>query len=343
MKSKVNLTIVFLLIAFTIISPQNLSKTIFVANWNVENLFDTKNDPNKNDEEFLPNSYRHWTLKRLNIKLKHLAKVIRWMNNFNGPDLLSVEEVEHKALLDTLIKRYFPDKNYKIAYAESPDKRGIDNGLIYNADIFKLIKLIPLTVNLPSKYPTRYILWVTFLMNKNDTLNVFVNHWPSRLGGRIKSQPNRIQAAEVLRNSVNLIFRRNPNSNIIIIGDFNDNPDNISITDYLDAEKYNCPYKKISGKILDNLSYTTFKKNKGTFLYRGTWDMLDQIIVSNNIVKKSGFNYICGSLKIIKPEFLIEKTGRYKGSALPTYGGRKYLGGYSDHFPVGAKFEIVEK
>jgi len=313
--------------------------TVFIAQWNVENLFDAVDDPGKNDEDFLPDGKKEWTENKIDLKLEHLAKVIAWMNSGKGPDILAVEEVEHKYLLDTLLTRYLKNHNYKIAYKESPDKRGIDNGLIYNSAIFSLIDVKSIHVELPSKYPTRDILQIHLkaVANKED-LYCFVNHWPSRRGGEEKSRPNRIAAAQTLRTAIDSLQNLYGNAKIIILGDFNDEPNNTSIVEFLKAVPVVCN-DTLSVGTFYNLAYDIFTKGLGTYLYRGDWNMLDQIIVSSSIINgESKFQFICNSFMLIKPQFMITQHGKYKGAATPTFGGRKYLKGFSDHIPVGAKF-----
>ncbi len=312
---------------------------LFVANWNVENLFDTIDDPGKDDNEFLPQSPRHWTEQRLEHKLKNLSKVIKYMNDFEGPDILGLEEVEHKTLLQKLVKKYLNNKNYSVIEFESPDKRGIDCALIYNSDKLKLIDSEPIKVDLGGEKTTRDILHAEFLLNEKIELHVFVNHWPSRREGLKKTEPKRIIAAKTLLSAVNKVLSENKEARIIITGDFNDLPSNISIKKILSAKPYICSKNEnIKQSNLYNLSYELFQKGMGTYKYRTHWNMLDQIIVSGNMIKSENINYVCSSFNIIKPGFLITKSSRHKGKPKPTYGGRKYLGGFADHFPVGAKF-----
>ena len=337
--SKIFFTTTLILIGINQIYSQNKNDTLFVATWNVENLFDAIDDMDKNDEEFLPLAEKKWTPEKIDQKINNLAQVIRWMNTGKGPDLLGVQEVEHQYLIDTLLQRHFRDKNYKVAYQESLDKRGIDNGLIYDANKFEVLNIKPIEVELPSKYPTRYILEVKLKSKSGEEIFAFINHWPSRGGGEEKSQPNRIKTATVLRNEIDLLISYNKNINIILLGDFNDVPNSLSIARYLWSNEFNCS-SKVDTMRLYNLAYKSFLSGKGTYLYRSTWNMLDQIIVSNNLVSDGNFKYVCDSFHLIKPEFMIQKEGRYKGSAMPTFGGRKYLGGFSDHIPVAAKFLI---
>jgi len=330
-------TILILIIISTLSYSQNRSDTLYIASWNLENLFDTIDDPGKKDEEFLPEGKKEWTQKRIDKKLEHLAKVITAMNDDKGPSILGVTEVEHRYLLDTLLARYFKDKNYKIAYAESPDKRGIDNGLIYDSDLFSLNFIETLRVNLDSGYPTRYVFLVNLTYKNGTEVNVFVNHWPSRAGGEERSKPNRAKAAEVLKEKVNQLLNDNPTTTIIALGDFNDEPNNRSIKEILDAEFFKCN-QRVYPKTLYNLSSKLFEEGEGTYLYRGNWNMLDQIIVSGSVIYDRKFHYLCNSFELFKPNFMLTKSGKYKGAATPTFGGSKYLGGYSDHIPVGAKF-----
>jgi len=319
--------------------------TLYLASWNLQNLFDTKDDPQINDEEFLPNGSLQWTPDRLDKKLYNLARVIRSMNKGEGPDLLGVCEVENQALLDTMINKFLPDFDYKVAYMESPDKRGIDNGLIFKAKKFKVLNIQADTVHLADNWPTRLIFGVNLLMNNHEKISVFVNHWPSRSGGQTESEPNRIEAAKTLRAAVDRIFDVEPDAKIFIMGDFNDDPVNVSIIGTLNAYPLKCDstisdYEVEPQKKLFNLAYSSFENGDGSYKFRDTWNLLDQIIVSGSIITGKEINYICNSFRIYKPEFMITKSGQYEGTPFPTYGGKRYLGGYSDHFPVIAKFRI---
>lgn len=336
------------LLVFSINHAQNKSRdTLFVASWNLENLFDTIDDPGKNDEEFLPGSKKDWTDERLDKKLSNLAKVIHSMNNNKGPDILGVCEVEHESLLKEMISKYLSNMDYKTAYRESPDSRGIDNGLIFNSDKFKLISIKADTVHLSDGYETRLIFNANLLVaNTNDTLHVFVNHWPSRIGGVDKTEPNRVAAASTLKNRIDYYYKQNKNSMVIALGDFNDEPSNESVSKTLGALPFNCdsvpPQNRKNIDILFNLAYKTYKEGEGSYKYRDNWDMLDQMIVSENLVKGQ-IKYVCGSFKIFKPYFLITHSGKYEGTPFPTYGGNRYLGGYSDHFPITSKFVVTKK
>ena len=352
MKQLINKKLAFKIFILTfLVLPINIScktdkksEDIFVASWNLENLFDTVDDTNKYDEEFTPTGSAQWTEERLELKLENLSHVISSMNNGNGPDILGVCEVEHESLLQKLVSKIKLNKNYNIAYAESPDERGIDNGLIFNADIFSLIRISPHKIN-DNTFKTRFILQVDLLLiETKDTLSFFINHWPSRRTGESETENKRKEAAQTLRNSVDTEFNNSSNNKIIILGDFNDEPTDNSILNVLNAQPIICdsPESSVnqSNEELFNLAYNDYKNGIGTYKYHDHWNMLDQIIISNNLLVDGSIKYICGTFKVFKPEFMVEQSGKYKGTAFPTYGGRKYLGGFSDHFPVIARFRI---
>ncbi|UCH65953.1 MAG: hypothetical protein JSW63_02120 [Ignavibacterium sp.] len=346
MKSNTTFLIIIIAAIINIPSIAQNHDTLYVAFWNLENLFDTRDDTEKNDAQFLPDGDKEWTEERLDIKMYNLARVIRSMNNYYGADILGVCEVEHQSVLAELTTKFLADINYKIAYLESPDDRGIDNGLIYNADKFYLLSIRGDTVNLAENELTRLILKVKLQTRWNDTLSVYVNHWPSRRDGREKTEPKRISAANTVRKSVDEEFSTNPNAKIIVIGDFNDEPSNISMINSLKALALSCDslvgISTVAGSELYNISYSAYNDSIGTYLYRGDWNMLDQIILSSDLITSSSLNYICNSFEVYKPHYIVTRSGRYKGAAYPTYGGRRYLGGYSDHFPVIAKFLITK-
>jgi len=317
--------------------------SLYVANWNLENLFDTADDPNKNDEEFLPGSKKEWNDYRFEKKIYNLTRVINYMNGGCGPDILAVEEVENIIVLKKLTYS-LKSRDYVIVYRNSPDERGIDAALIYDRSIFMIDSVAALHVELPTKYPTRDILHVVLIHKKSkNKIHVYVNHWPSRRGGEAKSEPNRIAAASVLKASLDTLSQTAPNSRVIIIGDFNDNPNNESIVKTLGTESYDCTQAGLPKENLVNLAYKKFEDGEGSYLYRSKWDMIDQIILSKSLFEKNKIMYSCNSFEIIKPDFMVFKEGKRKGGAIPTYEGNLYIGGYSDHFPVGAKFFVKDQ
>lgn len=323
--------------------------TLYVGFYNLENLFDTDDDPLTDDSEFLPDSPKEWNQERLERKMFNIARVIRSMNDNQGPDILGVCEVEHEFLLDSMNNQFLRDINYKSISPNSPDGRGIQTGVMFKASKFKLLETYTDTVKLSGRSRTRLILGVALLFNNSDTLYFFVNHWPSRRGGQEESEPNRIIAAKTLRAKVESILYKKPSAKIFIVGDFNDEPNNVSILEHLKAKPFQCQVEdetKLTSiddeTDLFNLSYQKFIDGVGSYKFQDDWNMLDQIIVSRDLIVGDRISYLCNSFEVYNPEFIVTKSGKYKDAPFPTYGGNRYLGGYSDHFPAVAKFKIME-
>lgn len=336
-----------LIFFFVLILPLTLNcqvvekDSFFVASWNLENLFDTINDTLKNDEEFLPESPKQWYEDRLEHKLNNLAKVINYMNNGCAPDILAVQEVENMNVVKMLLYK-LRDRDYVVVHRNSPDERGIDVALIYDRNIFMIDSVAALHVELPTGYPTRDILHVVLIHKKSkEKVHLFANHWPSRRGGEEKSNINRVTAAEVLKSSLDTLNRTSLKSNVIILGDFNDEPNSESIEKVLNAKDFDCGVPLKANFV--NPSYKKFSNKEGSYLYRGKFDMIDQIIISSALLDGKKVEYDCNSFEVIKPQFMIYQEGTRKGGAIPTFAGNLYIGGYSDHFPVGTKFFIKKK
>lgn len=337
----------FLLIVLLLplsVQSQNVKRdSFYVANWNLENLFDTEDDTTKNDNEFLPESAKQWTIDKLEQKVSNLAKVINYMNHGCGPDILTMEEVENINVLKMLVYK-LPDRNYAICHRDSPDRRGIDVGLFYDRNIFDIDSLVAIHVELEDHNPTRDILHVILKHKRSgEKIHVFANHWPSRLGGQEKSNSKRAIAAEVLKSNLDRINKSTPHSKIIIAGDFNDNPNDESIVNVLGAKDFECDTQTNSKANLLDLAAIPFSKGEGSYLYNSKFEMIDQIIISASLVGSKNIFYKCNSFEVIKPPFMIIQSGKRAGGALPTFLGKIYSGGYSDHFPVGARFYWQEK
>lgn len=331
----VHLAIVLIAVGIVSCKSTNKSQSETYVNrvvgfYNVENLFDTINDPSINDEEFLPGSEKKYGTARYNEKLAHLAKVIAEFK----PDVLGVCEVENKEVLldlcSTILKNYTLE--YKVAHNNSPDKRGIDVAFIYQPQSFTITKLATYSVVLEGEpdFKTRDIVCLTGTLDR-DSFHFFANHWPSRSGGQEESEYKRIGTANWLKHWVNQTQKRNPNANIIIMGDFNDEPFNKSIANYLKADSVLTAETK-----LYNTSYHLVKKGEGTYNYRGNWNVLDQIIVSQNLVngdKKDG-EASPPEAQVVKKDFMLYETKSGQKVPSRSYGGPNYYGGYSDHLPT---------
>ncbi len=304
-----------------------------IAFYNLENLFDTENDPTKDDEEFLPGSDLQWTPERYQKKLTNMASVIEKLGDADGPEILGVCEIENRKVLEDLISQpALASRGYEIIHFESPDVRSIDVALIYKTAFFKPFEMQAHAVELPNaNEKTRDILKVKGTLN-NDTIVVLVNHWPSKRGGA-ESDPKRERAAAKARQLVDQEMVRNQNAKIILIGDFNDTPDSKPITETLLAIK-NIPG---TGRELFNAFGHFPEQKKGSYNYKDNWDMIDQIILSKGMLSNRGLHYVPNSATIHEEERLKEQEGKFKGAPLRTYAGKKYLGGYSDHLPVYIK------
>lgn len=305
--------------------------------YNVENLFDTENDSLKNDEEFLPSGDRYWTKSKYFNKLNNIYKVIIAVGKWNPPAIVGICEIENRSVLNDLVNNTPLVKfEYQVIHHESPDRRGIDVGLLYRDDFFKPLYDKAITVNFAENpdYKTRDILYVKGIANNTDTLHIFVNHWPSRWSGQLESEGNRVTAAQTLKNNVDSIFKINPNANIIIMGDFNDTPVNKSLKDVLKA---NLNYNSIETNQLYNLSYLLEQtQNIGSHKYQGEWTMLDQFIVSGFLLDKKNKVYsTLNDVHVFNQDFLMEPDESFYGyKPYRTFIGYRYNGGYSDHLPI---------
>ena len=314
--------------------------------YNVENYFDTFNDSIKRDDEFLPNQGKYWTKGRYYTKQEHISQVIAGVGGWQPPEIIGLCEIENRTVLTGLVK-YAPIKklNYRIIHKESPDKRGIDVALLYLKKGFTPISYKAVEIKFPFSpgSTTRDILYVKGRTKHNDTLHIFVNHWPSRWGGQLETERKRMFVASVLKKETDSIFNTNKNANIIIMGDFNDYPENKSISMTLDAKK---TYDNIKKEKLYNISaYLQNKKGQGTHKHEGKWATLDQFIVSGALINKSNKIYTSiNDVHIYNADFLLEPDNNYSGvTTNRTYIGFKYHGGYSDHLPTFLDLHIITK
>ena len=306
--------------------------TYRVGFYNVENLFDLEDNPEKADDDFTPDGKQKWTADRYHKKLSQMARVVEGMEY---PTLLGLSEVENEAVMqDFCTKTSLKNYDYGTVHFESPDFRGIDVGLIYRQKFFQVFEVDFIRINFPETvvedYTTRDILWVKGAFHKKDTFHVFVNHWPSRRGGLQKSEPKRLYVAEQLHKKITQILNSNANANIIIMGDFNDEPTNKSIEKILTTQSINGQDYEAN---LFNCFSELDKQNQGTYNYRGNWNMLDQIIVSKNLQNKHT-KWQTKNATIFAADWLFYEDKKYGKKPNRTYGGPRYYGGFSDHLPV---------
>ncbi|MEI7980512.1 MAG: hypothetical protein WCI71_02595 [Bacteroidota bacterium] len=303
-----------------------------IAFYNVENLFDTIDDPNKSDNDFLPGSKVAWTAIRYHQKLTHIASVLRAIDSVSLPAVIGLAEIENIGVLQDLIScEPLRSGKYKAILEEGDDPRGIDVAMIYRRDIVRYVghRAFPSA----NSFKSRAILYVKFVNLKKDTLHIFVNHWKSREGGAAETEPKRIENATILRHLSDSLFKINPGANIVILGDFNDEPGDKSISETLGAVK---PVAKPVAKSLYNLMYI-LKENGGGTLYYKSWDLFDQIIVSGNLLirkPEKGAVILPPYAYIFKPDWILYKNKT--GELVPnrTASSSSFFGGYSDHLPV---------
>lgn len=315
--------------------------------WNVENFYDTLNDPLKQDEDFLPGGANAWNTPKYKTKIEHLAEVIAQMATDAVPDGLAAMglcEIENKSVLEDLVKDPKIEKrNYKIVLLEGPDIRGVDPAFIYNPKYFKFTsaKAFPVVVVTDTAHKTRNELLVTGEM-MGEKMHFIICHWPSRRGGDLASEPNRISAGKVARKIVDSLLKEDPNVKVVLMGDLNDDPIDASVKKALHT--YKDP-KRITKDEMFNAMESHFKKGIGTLAYNDAWNLFDQMIMTPSLVKCTFKDYQFYVSRIFNKPFLAEDYGKFKGYPLRTYAGGAYRGGYSDHFPVFSVFlkEKTEK
>lgn len=305
------------------------SKPLTFAFWNVENLFDLDDDPTvEGDEEFTAAGPKQWSQDRVDTKLDNLARVIKNMNNKNGPDVLGLSEVENRLVVEWLVDRLAPlGRDYKIVHQDSPSDRGIDCAMIYDANQFKLDEA---TFHFVDADKTRDILEAT-LTRDGRTITCFVNHWPSR--GNPESQ--RFTAADVLRARVDQWLDNDPLADLVIMGDFNDYPQDPSLSDRLQAVGN---LSDLSGDALFNSSWTDAPDQRtGSYVYNDKWGVLDQIILSPGMLMPGGVNWGVGSTQsvVLADDQMYDPRGPAPPRPSRSFSRNTFhANGYSDHLPV---------
>ena len=340
---------------------------ISVGFYNVENLFDTKNDTLIDDEEFLPEGKKAWTPEKYNEKIANVASVISLLGKELCPEglsLLGVSEIENREVLEDVVAHpLLKSRNYAVLHHQSKDKRGIDVAMIYDKDNYDHIAQSAYTVNIFDKgayesedlttddkdqasldadeeeddsdrrYTRDVVLYTGLLFG--EKIHITVNHWPSRGGGEKRSAWKREAAAKVNRGILDSLLLDDPSARLIVMGDLNDNPDNKSLTQCMNAKR---KYKKVNEGEFYNPMYDIYQNGNGTTAYRDRWSLFDQIVVSEGLLRKSDENFHFQKAVVFNKKFLLETKGKYKGYPKRTFNFDVYQGGYSDHLPVVAYF-----
>ena len=311
--------------------------------YNLENFYDTINQPGVDDEDFTPNGSYHYTAEIFKDKVNHLAEVVSLIGTDQSPDglaFMGCAEIENKSVLETLVNHpKLKSRNYQIVHYNGPDLRGVDCGFIYNPKYFKVLESQSITVDLKKVVndwrPTRDILYVKGILGNTDTVHIIVNHWPSRRGGEEATAPLRKFAAGIGKQIIDSLMAINPNTKILDMGDLNDNPTDPSMVKVLKCvdKKEKC---KSSGMFNPWVDY--YKKGIGTLGYNDSWSLFDQIVLSSGWLNVNQQGFFYQKAHIFSRDFMITKTGKYKGYPKRTWDFAIYNAGYSDHFPTYITF-----
>ena len=308
----------------------NKKESVRIGFYNVENLFDTVDRKGANDNEFLPGHSKEWGTLRYERKLNQIARVILAMGDWRGIDMIGVCEVENKEVLSDLVnKTYLSAFNYDFVHKDSPDLRGIDVAFIYKKDVFSVLEYKTIQVDLHKivDVTTRDILYVKGTIHQKDTLHIFCNHWSSRYGGAVQSELKRKIASQTLKKATDSLLQLTPQAKVIIMGDFNDTPENVSVSSFTKSYNENESFVNISNHF--NAS------NGGTHKYQAHWHVFDQILVSEKLLINSGYYLKSDSATLFTPSWLKMEDEIYGGyKPYRTFSGPNYIGGYSDHFPI---------
>lgn len=339
MKRHLNLlvSLVFLFSGILTVQAQQEKqyKVACVAFYNLENLFDTINQENVNDYEFTPEGPNGWTSSRYMEKSNNMAKII---SNIaidvtpDGPAILGVSEIENRSVLEDLVaNEQIKDRNYQIVHYDGPDRRGVDVGLLYNPKYFEVTnsQSRPLHIEGMDDFRTRDQLVVSGIFD-GEPMHFIVVHWPSRYGGEKRSRPLRNAAADLSRSIIDSLMAINPDAKVVLMGDYNDDPNNESVAEHLNATRK----KRLRGDQLYNPFGEMFRDGIGSLAYRDNWNMFDQHVVTPAWLEKDYSSYRFHKAVVFQKPWMKQKEGRYKGYPHRTFAGGRYLGGYSDHLPT---------
>ncbi len=308
-----------------------------VVFYNCENLFDPFDDPATNDNEYTPKGKSHWTMTRLNQKVMMIYRAIVSAADGRFPDVIGLAEIENLWILEYLIKKTpLKEGNYGIIHKESPDPRGIDVALLYRKERVVPVDFdfIPVRKNGRNRLVSRDIIHFKAKLN-GETINLFVNHWPSRSGGYVETLQKRNFAATILRHKIDSLCARAPESKLLLMGDFNATPDEECLTRILGAS---LQPEQTSPTRLVNLAQYWLRNKTGTIRSKGRWEIFDQFVCSDNLLHGNGLQISVSQTTICTEDFLLEEEKRYLGKKpFRTYMGPIYHGGISDHLPISTQ------
>jgi hypothetical protein len=342
MKVIIFLHSILLLALLNVHSQENVNSMVVVS-YNVENLFDTINSPGFDDDEFTPTGGKMWNSERYEKKLQDLARVISSVPGNELPAIVGLAEVENRLVVEDLIgTTALQEADYQIIHEDGNDPRGIECALLFRKAYFSYVahEYIPIEDPMDPEYLYRDILYVTGRGPDGALLHLFMNHWKSRSGGVAETEIKRMFSASTIQKKLVRLKTVDPDCRLVIMGDFNDEPSNRSISGSLMA--LNKRRNLYPGELY-NLHYDLHNiRGEGTYAYRGQWNMLDQIIVSYNLLnQEKGLSCGFESGKILREDWMLYISEKYD-DMLPssTYGGPEYYGGPADHLPVYVSFSL---
>jgi len=306
-----------------------------VGFYNVENLYDTLDQADVDDAEFLPGSAKQWGSVRYWHKLDKMAGVIASLGKDLHPQglaILGLGEVENRTVVEDLAAREpLKARGYKVMHVDGPDRRGVDVALMYNPSLYKVYAHKSYRLHMAdTAFRTRDQLLVSGVLD-GDTTHVIVAHWPSRRGGEKRSEPNRKAAAELGRHIIDSLLAINPNARVMYMGDLNDDPVNVSLTRFLRATGEKA--EAVDGTLY-NPMYEPYQRGIGTLAWRDSWNLFDQIVITPSLVTGAGGQYHYYGVRIFNEPYLRQEEGNFAGYPSRTFVGDIYQDGYSDHFPV---------
>lgn len=310
-----------LLLMIPLSSQSQEFSTFTAAWWNVENLFDTRDDPHTADDDFTPQGDYHWTRRRLDKKLQGIYKTLAMMDL---PDVVGLAEVENKYVLRELCNGTpLSQAGYRYVHYDSPDKRGIDCALIYQSDRFHVLASRAISVSdSASGFFSRDILVVEGLTTNGDSVYLLLNHWPSKRGGD-EADVHRVEIARTLRHLMVELHIAHPDAAVIAMGDMNSTSGEEAV-----AEGMAFGTDSINPDGIRNLTLR-LPQDWGSHKYQGQWRYIDQVFLL------ADDHWLVGGLKLMKfDHLLVSERTRPGMRPRRTNQGPRYEGGLSDHLPL---------
>ncbi len=315
---------------------------------NAENFFDTIDNPLTNDDSFLPSSIRKWNTGKFYRKCRNLGKTIAAVGGKERlPDLVALCEVESDSALNSFVHTgILRNAGYDYFMTHSLDLRGLNVALLYRRVSFVPIgseTIRPDFSGLPPKR-TRDVLHVSGKIATGDTLDVFVCHMPSRLDRHRRGLRYRCRVASQIKDKVDSLMSARKDAYIVITGDFNASPGSRSLSEALGAS----PAIDSVGNDEESLfcmidGHSGVGDVRGTYCYKDKWEVIDNIIVNGKLLNESSRIYTKKEYcSIFSSPFLLCE-GAVSKIPYRTYSGMRWLGGFSDHLPVVARFVLAFK